>query len=268
MPHAAINGQSTWYADSGGPGVAVLAIHGFPLDARQFDPLVERLGDRMRIRLVRYDRRAAGRTAWDGTPFDVDALAADAAGLLDHLAIDHPVVLGAGFGATVALRLALRRPPRGLVLVGGRADASDELSAAGYRMMTRAWQPAGPPDDLLDAIAEAWFGPRDRQPVAWQTWQARWRTLSPAAFAARADCLVDRPELASRLPRIQCPAVVVHAAFDGVVPVEMGASLADMLPGAVGLVQVDDDAHALTLTRPDAVIGALAGLIERIGGRT
>lgn len=266
MPYAALNGQSTWYTDSGGPGVAVLALHGFPLDTRQFDPLLDALADDAPMRLVRYDQRGAGQTPWDGAPFDVEALAADAAALLDHLAIERPVLLGAGLGVTVALQLALDRPLRGLVLVGGRADAADALSIAGYRTMMAAWGPHGPPPPMLDGIADAWIGSRARRPELWATWRSRLRALDPATLAARSEALNARPDLTRRLATVDCPAVILHSAFDEVVPPEMGIDLATALPHASDPIYVDDEAHVLTLTRPDAVLGALAGLIERTGG--
>lgn len=265
MPYAHIADQALWYTDGGGPAAPVLALHGFPLDQSQFDAIDAALGER--IRLVRFDQRAAGDTRWDGRPFTLDDLADDALALLDHLGLDRAVAFGAGPGGQIALRIALRAPERvaGLMLLGVDAEAPDPLSVAGYTALRDAWLAVGPDRDLLEGMAAAWFGERHRRPALWSRWIARWQALSGAAIAAGIEALITRTDISRDLGRVRCPALVMHGALDGAVPVERGRDLADRLAGADSLVEIADAAHAATLTHPDEVVGAMVGFLQRPG---
>jgi 3-oxoadipate enol-lactonase len=99
-----------------GAGRTILMLHGGLADHRAGLPLVAPLARRFRV--VAPDLRASGRS-WDPRPLGWDVLAADVAGLLDHLGVGKAVVGGVSGGTGVALRFALRHPERvaGLVLV-------------------------------------------------------------------------------------------------------------------------------------------------------
>lgn len=68
------------------------------------------------VRLVRYSRRNSGASSYVFEPFDLLDLAADAAGLLDALAIDRAVIVGSSAGGPVALEFALAWPERVIAL--------------------------------------------------------------------------------------------------------------------------------------------------------
>lgn len=71
--------------------------------------------------VVYLDFRGHGRSSGDGRRApSVDRLADDVSAFCETLEIEHPIVLGQGFGSLVALRLAVRHPglPQALVLAG------------------------------------------------------------------------------------------------------------------------------------------------------
>jgi pimeloyl-ACP methyl ester carboxylesterase len=103
----------------GGEGDPVLLIHGASSDMGVWAPtVVPMLKDR--FRLVAYDRPGMGFTA--ERPPDADTLevqAEVAAGVIERMGVEKPVVVAHSWGGAVALRLALDRPDlvSGLVLV-------------------------------------------------------------------------------------------------------------------------------------------------------
>src|SRR5436853_2615570 len=108
MPIAHVNGQGLYFEDSGGPGPAVVFMHGFLMDQTMFDPQVAALAPSYRC--VRFDARGFGQTEWDGRPFSLYDTVEDCIALMDHLGIERAAIVGMSQGGYAALRLALRHP--------------------------------------------------------------------------------------------------------------------------------------------------------------
>ncbi|MGI9510463.1 MAG: alpha/beta fold hydrolase, partial [Geminicoccaceae bacterium] len=85
-------------------------------DLRVWQPLLPYLAQELRI--IRYDKRGHGLSASSGSPFSIDDLANDLAGLLDQLGVRDAVIVGLSVGGMIAQALAARRRDlvRGLVL--------------------------------------------------------------------------------------------------------------------------------------------------------
>lgn len=101
-----------------GDGPPVLALHGWMATADvNFFPLYRTLADH---RLVAVDHRGHGRS-FVADHVTMEAMADDAAALLDRLDLGAAVVVGYSMGTAVAQHLAARRPDlvRALVLSGG-----------------------------------------------------------------------------------------------------------------------------------------------------
>jgi pimeloyl-ACP methyl ester carboxylesterase len=64
------------------------------------------------VSLITYDRRCCGRSEYTLEHFALEDLAADAAGLLDHLGIQRAIVVGSSAGGPIALLFALLWPDR------------------------------------------------------------------------------------------------------------------------------------------------------------
>ncbi|RLL67787.1 alpha/beta hydrolase [Streptomyces sp. Z26] len=93
--------------DFGGPGPAVLALHGHFGRSRLFAPLAAALAGRHRV--IALDQRGHGLSDHGGD-FGPDAYVEDAAALLRALDLGPVAVLGHSMGGLVALHLAARHP--------------------------------------------------------------------------------------------------------------------------------------------------------------
>lgn len=267
MPIARIDGQGIHYEDSGGPGPAVLFLHGFLMDLRMFDPQVEALADVYRC--VRFDARAFGRTEWDGAPFSLYDTVDDAVRLLDALGLDSATWVGHSQGGYAALRAALRHPDRvrALALIASRAGVDEDEVKESYREVRDTWRAHGPVDPLLDGLMTAIIGPREAAREQWERWRPRWEAVSGERIGPAMDALLERDDLAGRLGEIPHPALVVHGEADEGIPLSCGETLARELPACEELVVVPRAAHTPNLTHPERVNPALRAFLERHGGR-
>jgi pimeloyl-ACP methyl ester carboxylesterase len=107
----------TLYYESHGTGTPLLLIAGLNSDHMLFRSVTARLAERYRV--IVFDNRGIGRSTGAGSPFSMETLADDAAGLLQALGIACSHVLGVSLGGRIAAALTLRHPHlvRGLVLV-------------------------------------------------------------------------------------------------------------------------------------------------------
>lgn len=104
------------YYETAGRGQAVVFLHGFALNLREWDDQVKALAPHYQV--IAYDRRGFGKST--GFP-DPSAEPADLNELLDSLGVRSAVLVGHSGGAGVALRFAIAHGDRvdGLVLYPG-----------------------------------------------------------------------------------------------------------------------------------------------------
>ena len=104
-------------AGTGMPGIAWFA-HRSQLEAAGY-------------RTIAFDSRGVGNSSAPDGPYSVEDMAADTAGLIDHLGIASCHVIGLSLGGLIAEELARSRPDlvRSAVLIGsaGRTSAYERL---------------------------------------------------------------------------------------------------------------------------------------------
>ncbi len=108
MPTATANGVRLFYALTGDAGPPLVLVHGSWLDHTAWDFVVPALARRFRD--LAYDRRGHGRSERPAAQGSAEEDATDLTGLLEELGLAPAHVVGNSFGASVALRLAIRRP--------------------------------------------------------------------------------------------------------------------------------------------------------------
>src|ERR1700736_5322678 len=97
-----IDGRRIGYDDSGGAGVPVVLLHGFPLDRTVWDEQLAALAA-AGARAIAIDLRGCGESEPSDGPALMEALAGDVAGVLDVLNVERAALVGHSIGGYVAL---------------------------------------------------------------------------------------------------------------------------------------------------------------------
>lgn len=241
------------YYESRGTGPAVVFVHAGIADSGMWDTQFAALATEYRV--VRYDMRNFGRTEADDMPFsDWEDLAA----LLEALAIDQAVIVGASMGATVAVSLALERPEvvRGLVLMSPGIFPGHEPSGElrrGWHDVERALD-AGQVEQALDVELEMWVDRRKHrsEPVREDVRQ-QIRRMNARAYELAPDAPTRkplRPPALSRLDQIGVPVLIVTGSLDLPDIDSIARRLERGLPNVEHIV-VPDTAHLLNMEQPE-----------------
>ena len=93
-----------------GEGPPVILIQGVGLPGRAWLPQIEALRERFTV--ITFDNRGVGGSDGGPDPLTIDAMAADAAAILQRENIDRVHVIGHSMGGLIALRFALMNPAR------------------------------------------------------------------------------------------------------------------------------------------------------------
>ncbi len=253
MPQARINGASIHYEITGrGRPLVLTAGQGVGSDARQ--ALVRGLARHRAV--LTYDQRGTGRSGAARQDCPMEELAGDIAGLMDAAGFDTADVIGLSTGTGKATALAALHPARvsRLVLAAPWTHGDDYLTTL-QRLRIAAAQGL-PPDQYFHFNTLLIYPPEHRQ--------ARGPSFHAMAVAAQARPQ-DAQGIAGRLeailafdarpyyPRIQCPALVVGARDDLVMPCWFAQAAAQAIPGA-RLVLLPRGGHLFAETRPAAFL--------------
>jgi pimeloyl-ACP methyl ester carboxylesterase len=147
--YANVNGLHLYY-EVHGEGRPLIALHGGLGSGEMFTPILPLLARDRRVILP--DLQAHARTADIDRPLDVRLMADDIAGLIDHLGLDRPDLLGYSLGGGVAFWTAVKHPELvgRLVLasVQFRFDALYPELQAQQRMLSGAAAPMMEPSPI------------------------------------------------------------------------------------------------------------------------
>ncbi|MER6573673.1 alpha/beta hydrolase [Streptomyces sp. NPDC001093] len=231
------------------------------------------------FRCVALDRRGHGRSedTWNG--YDLDTLADDLHGLLDHLDLREVALVGHSVGTAEVIRCLTRH---------GTARVARAALVAGVSpgLVRSPNLPEGIDPAAVRADEESFR--RDR--AAWFTRfaddffavQQPGNDVSPAYVRYLIDrCLVATPraatavravvaalDLAAELPALDLPVLVVHGTHDTSAPSALtGERLARLLPGAV-LKMYENGGHGLFATHAARLTADLREFIEDGAVRT
>lgn len=275
-----IGGGRTLAVREAGEGVAVVLLHGFPLDHAMWEgqwALVAPGGSlEGQARLVVPDLAGFGGSDGPATP-SIAGMADDVAALLDAVTPDRPaVVCGLSMGGYVAQHLAARHRDRlaGLVLVDTKLEAdSDEARAArrdlgervarvGPRIAAEAMVPrlvARGTDAAIDAAPPGRAAIEDRL-------RHTIEATSVATIRTALEALAERPDMSAAAARFDLPTLLVVGAEDAITPPECLERAARTIPRSE-LVVVPRCGHMTPLEDPAAFNVALAAFVRnRIPG--
>jgi 3-oxoadipate enol-lactonase len=263
-----IDGRRIGYDDSGGSGVPIVLLHGFPLDRTVWDEQRDALAP---ARVVRIDLRGCGESEPSDGPALMEALAGDVAGVLDALGIERAAIAGHSIGGYVALAFFRMYAERvaGLALVASHiaADASranggsDEQRAlaAGRDTLAARLESDGTMDAAIESYLPRYFAPhvyRDRPDLVERARIVMARQ-DPGGSAQRIRGMKECVAGDDLLDDIRIPALVIAGAEDHYLKPETLRETAARIAGAT-FVELPAVGHLPMYEAPEQTTIALA----------
>src|SRR5450432_1398643 len=242
-----------------GPGSDLVLLHSLLADRHAFDPVLPALAAKYRVTLI----NLPGFHGSQPPPLPLmDAYIACIEDGFDEFGIANDAILmGNGFGGTVALAFALAHPERisKLVLSDAAACFPDQ-GRKQFEVMAGKVAEGG-----LGAVAEI----------------AAKRVYSPVYLAAHPELIEERKkvlmgiepkacqhackilqevDLEPLLHRLETPTLVVCGEFDQATPPPLNKAIADKVKGAK-YIELPGCGHCPPLEQPDAFIAAIKGFV-------
>jgi 3-oxoadipate enol-lactonase len=252
------------YADSS-DRLALLLIHGFPLDSGMWVPQLEELGGFARV--IAPDLRGHGESEAVTSPYSMEMLAHDCVGLLEHLAIRPPVVVcGLSMGGYVAFELYRQYPElvAGLILVATRAGADSEEAKANRDNAAENVRANGVPA-LVEGMLPKLLAPQTAaaDPALVDVVRAIMLATSPEGAVGALQAMRDRPDSTPTLAEIDVPTLIIHGRDDQLIPLAEAEAMHQAIKGS-RLVALPDAGHLPNLENPELFNDAVIDFLEEI----
>jgi pimeloyl-ACP methyl ester carboxylesterase len=259
-----------------GKGRPFLVLNGFAATSADWDPsFIDRLSSSNELILL--NNRGIGGSTDDGQPFNIEKLAADAAHIIQALAIDRASVMGWSMGGFIAQAFAVKYTDRVDKLVLLSTDPGGiEADLASPNVWSELLDTSGTPNDQARRMLFLLF-PTD---VA----ESFYRQFGDIVAAERAKLSIEllnrqaaamhgwhRNGLTSQLRQLRVPVLIATGTEDIVIPASNALKLANTIPGA-WLAQFPHGGHAFTAQYPWALADLInsflkTGEVESSAGR-
>ena len=234
----------------------VLLHHPLATDLTIWDELTAALAPNYRV--IRMDARGHGKTTAPPPPYDMERLAEDVVGLLDHLKIEKTRFLGLSMGGFVGQVLGYKHPKRFHSLI--LCSTSSNLTAAHeiWEGRIRAASTEGMGKTIVEGSMQRWLAP-DKLANAPKLVERLSRMVAntpPQGFIGWCKA-IQKFNVTSRLKEIDLPVRIIAGALDPATPPAMmkimhaeikGSEYAEV-PGTSHMLQVEEPAkfHAEVL---------------------
>jgi 2-succinyl-6-hydroxy-2,4-cyclohexadiene-1-carboxylate synthase len=268
MPHATINGNEIHYRDTGGDGFPVVLVHGFTGNTRNWALTVPALREKFRV--VSLDHRGHGLShkPTEIESYQLEFLADDLHGLLQHLGIERCFLVGHSMGGMVAQLLVLDHPGlvAALVLVDTAAGIPQSLRAKErYEERQRLVRIAE--EHGMEAVFEeqlkANTDPRVREnPEFVQVWREQFLMTSREAYIGGAHGMASRRSVVPRLKEIGVPTLIVCGENDAPF-LEASQVMHDKVPGSE-LIIIPGAGHTPQIETPTEFNRVLTRFLDRV----
>ena len=204
------------------------------------------------------------------TPYTLNDLADDAAGLLDALDVNKAHICGASMGGMIAQTLAIRHPHRVSSLISIYSTTGNpELPQMKPEAMEVLMTP--PPTEreayieynvkTLRFIAGDGF-PFDEDFIRDISARSFDRAFYPQGVGRQMAAVMAQQNRRVALASVKAPTLVIHGTADPLVPVEHGRDTADAIPGAQ-LLLIEGMGHDLPHTK-----GPWPQIVEAVSAHT
>ncbi len=266
MPYLTLNGAKIYYEQHGAGQSTMVFAHGLLWSGRMFDDQVAAFKDRFRC--ITFDFRGQGQSEVTAGGYDMDTLAADAAGLIEGLSAAPCHFLGLSMGGFVGMRLAIRYPAliRSLVLLDTSADAELAENVGRYRRLSHIGRWLGY-SLIASPVMKIMFGAKFLQDPARAALRAAWRQRLIAndrvGIARAVAGVVERQGVYDQIDRIARPTLVIVGDQDVATVPAKAERMQARIPGSK-LSVIPGAGHSATIEEPAAVNAAIAAFLAAL----
>jgi pimeloyl-ACP methyl ester carboxylesterase len=235
MPKAGV-GEIELHYERSGSGEPLLLIQGMSGThvawGKEFRGDLEEAFD-----VIAFDNRGIGLSAPIDGPFTIAEMAADTAGLLDHLGLESAHVVGISMGGMIAQDLALAHPGKvrsltlGCTYCGGPGSA---LMPEENARKLLAGLASGDREQAIRASYEVNLSPGFRNDEGRYAAFHEMAIRVPAAkrtIELQVQAIFGH-DTHERLGEISAPTLILHGTDDGVLPFPNGELIASLMPAA------------------------------------
>jgi 3-oxoadipate enol-lactonase len=254
MATLSISGAAVEYRQDGA-GSDLLLLHSLLTEMSVFERIVPALMRKHRVTCLNLPGFGGSN------PLELSSVGEHAdhvARAMDALSLPPTVdVFGNGFGAFVALELAIRHGARiGRLLVADTAPGFPEAAKAPFRSMAEKVRVDGM-SAVLDTAIGRMFPPAF-QAAHPDVVTARKAALAPtdAGCFARACLALAALDLAVQLPGVRNPTLVMCGVLDQTTPPTLAREVARAIPGAE-YRDIEGSGHCPMLEQPDALVSMI-----------
>ncbi len=256
------NGSTFNCRVDGARGPWVLLSHGLATDLSMWDELAEALKDRFRV--LRYDARGHGGSAATEGDYTLDQLVADAAGILDALAVPQAHFAGLSMGGMVGLGLMLdhARRIKSAVIADSRHTTTPDFTKAWLERAEAVRR--GGIEAIVTSTVERWSsaGLRERSPAVIVRMEQMIRNTSAAGYRGCAAALA-RLDYGRRLGEIRTPTLVLCGTEDHGAPPENTRQMHAMIAGS-RFLEIAQAGHISNIEKPAIFNGAVLKLFDDV----
>lgn len=262
MQFARINDVAIHYQVIGGPAdkPVLVFVNSLGTDFRIWRDVIVRLaGD---FAIVLYDKRGHGLSEVGQTPYSMEDLAVELAGLLDLLTVKNAYVCGLSIGGMIAQALSERRPDlvKALIL----CDTAHKIGTAETWNARIEKVEAEGIEAIADGVLEKWFTPAFRRPE--NTSFAGYRNMlvrQPLTGYVATCAAVRDADLTEVARHISVPTLCVVGDQDGSTPPELVLSTSRLIADARYEV-ITDAGHIPCIEQPEALTAVIRTFIRSI----
>ena len=238
-------------------GIPLVLLHGFPMDSRVWQPVV----DQSSGRIITADWAGFGRSS-NNAPFTMQSAAGELHRGLKEVGALPCVLCGLSMGGYLSLAFAAQFSTdlAGLILVDTKAAADEEQGKQARGQMIELARSKGTPA-VVEQMLPKMFG-TSVDPEAAESFRQMMLESSPIAIEHATTAMRDRPDFTPVLRELKCPLLILVGEQDRITPPAIAIDMHRSHPGAE-MIMLSGAGHMSPVEQPMQVAFAINFFRER-----